>query len=373
MKTSLSEKLKNISDKFDTNIFIYPAIPEKKLKNALKSYTFGQVQPEEIVILVDDTVFGSAKDGLIITEKCVCGHTSFDKPFFINFSEIETLAHNKGKLIVNGQQVCDLAVPGKAVCGALFSVLEAHLAEMKEADVPEKPVCELTLDDFVEMLEPAGVEEFAKAHPELHANLQGNYFANLCDYRRVCEGQLETFPESILKENGQEAFRDLLLYLPMLYLKAACLKGKWPIAEGIAKEWIMFKLILFTYSYFAKFALVNYEEEDKDKIFDIIFEVQEELLEPFCVKLENTPPCENFDPESVKKYMDAVATILTGEYFRRNFGHDACCNYICDYSLRDEFGEYNIFDPGMDKKLLGSYVDAIEQGTRILCSLILKK
>lgn len=58
-------KIKN-SDK--DRIFVYPNIPQDKAKNALKSHDFRSAMNKNVLLLIDDTFFGSAEDGLIITE-----------------------------------------------------------------------------------------------------------------------------------------------------------------------------------------------------------------------------------------------------------------------------------------------------------------
>ena len=49
-------------------VFIDPDIPTKKLVNARSKYI---TRDEPIIVLVDDTLFGSAKDGLAISENYV--------------------------------------------------------------------------------------------------------------------------------------------------------------------------------------------------------------------------------------------------------------------------------------------------------------
>ena len=45
-----------------------PHIPEKKLRNAMAAYgTHGGIRPEEVLVLCDCTLFGSAKEGFLLT------------------------------------------------------------------------------------------------------------------------------------------------------------------------------------------------------------------------------------------------------------------------------------------------------------------
>ena len=50
-------------------IYCYPKIPREKVENALTSYAAGSgIQPEAVLILCDDTFFGRADKGFLITE-----------------------------------------------------------------------------------------------------------------------------------------------------------------------------------------------------------------------------------------------------------------------------------------------------------------
>lgn len=52
-----------------------PGIPPKKLKNAIKTYG-GEISQETVLALGDGTVFGSAKEGILITESTLVSGTS---------------------------------------------------------------------------------------------------------------------------------------------------------------------------------------------------------------------------------------------------------------------------------------------------------
>jgi hypothetical protein len=65
-------EVKELIDKYLTDtsyncLYIKPDIPEKKLKNAVNSYGQG-ITFNEVILLIDDTVFGGAKEGLLLTE-----------------------------------------------------------------------------------------------------------------------------------------------------------------------------------------------------------------------------------------------------------------------------------------------------------------
>ena len=63
----------------DSHIFFQPDIPQKKLRNALISYAEG-VQEQDVLVLVDNTVFGSAKDGALLTPTFFYVHNQMQQP-----------------------------------------------------------------------------------------------------------------------------------------------------------------------------------------------------------------------------------------------------------------------------------------------------
>lgn len=65
-------------------IYIYPDIPRSKTANAISSYCHG-LNHDDILILVDDTVFGSAKNGLVITRDKIFSKEQMEKPRAYSF------------------------------------------------------------------------------------------------------------------------------------------------------------------------------------------------------------------------------------------------------------------------------------------------
>ena len=47
-----------------SRIYVAPNIPLKQLHNALESYGHG-LKPSDVLVLLDDTIFSSGKDGLL--------------------------------------------------------------------------------------------------------------------------------------------------------------------------------------------------------------------------------------------------------------------------------------------------------------------
>lgn len=67
-------------------LFKYPDVPDKKLRNA-KGYA-NLIADEIIIALIDDTLFGSANDGCLITNCGIHWHNTSEKPGYRMYSEL---------------------------------------------------------------------------------------------------------------------------------------------------------------------------------------------------------------------------------------------------------------------------------------------
>jgi ribosomal protein L40E len=76
-------------------IFIAPDIPIKKLNAARSQFVF---RDDEVIVLYDDTVFGSGKDGLAITEEYIYAKQLWEPPKSIKISSIRSLSSQSKSL-----------------------------------------------------------------------------------------------------------------------------------------------------------------------------------------------------------------------------------------------------------------------------------
>ncbi|MBO4631952.1 MAG: hypothetical protein J5858_08525 [Lentisphaeria bacterium] len=98
----------------DRHVFVAPNIPYDKLTNAISAYA-PLVNPDDVLVLFDDTAFGGARDGMLITHDCVCSHEIFMDPvqrFFFKSSEIR---YGGKKIYIDGEQVCSLSLASESV------------------------------------------------------------------------------------------------------------------------------------------------------------------------------------------------------------------------------------------------------------------
>lgn len=91
MNAQFAEKVRSYSSKFPETRFLFsPTIPQKKVRNAIKSYA-PDASESEVLLLLDTTVFGSAKNGLFLTGDALYAHPFLGKATKVYFKDIETI------------------------------------------------------------------------------------------------------------------------------------------------------------------------------------------------------------------------------------------------------------------------------------------
>ncbi len=76
------------------NIFVLPNIPVDKLRNVLSSYAKQGASAigcgdEHALVLYDNTVFGSAKDGMLITDRAIYAHDMAEEFCFVALEDVK--------------------------------------------------------------------------------------------------------------------------------------------------------------------------------------------------------------------------------------------------------------------------------------------
>ncbi|MEE1868471.1 hypothetical protein [Pseudomonas auratipiscis] len=87
----LRENLGSISSK---NVSVAPGIDEKKLNNALKAFAYNGL-PGNVVALFDNTLFGTAKDGLLFTGEQVIYRSGFADPIHFPYEGIRSAKYTQ--------------------------------------------------------------------------------------------------------------------------------------------------------------------------------------------------------------------------------------------------------------------------------------
>ena len=127
--------------KGDKNFFIGEDIPEKKLRGAASSYAENF---DECIILYDDTVFGSAKEGFLLTKTHFsCKTNNLDK-FQIRLGDIKKIEYKKALLsaniYINDIKVAECIQAKKESISDFCSLLQLTIEDFKNtAHTPQNP------------------------------------------------------------------------------------------------------------------------------------------------------------------------------------------------------------------------------------------
>lgn len=108
------------------NIYFFPVIPNKKLQGAM-SYLPHGVNPNDVLMLIDDTVFGSAKAGMCLTAKGLFYKASFEDEQAYLFEHIQQVEADIGiltsSILINGQDELSFSQLDKGTIRALAAFL----------------------------------------------------------------------------------------------------------------------------------------------------------------------------------------------------------------------------------------------------------
>lgn len=88
VNTFLKENLSSVSK----NVFVAPGIPEKKLNNVAKAFNVVD-NLNTVLAIYDNTVFGSAKDGIVFTGEKLVIKEAFESPYDLFYSNIEAVEY----------------------------------------------------------------------------------------------------------------------------------------------------------------------------------------------------------------------------------------------------------------------------------------
>ena len=80
--------------KKDKDVYISPSIPERKLKNVIKSFECEDFY-KNIVAIYDNTVFGAADEGLVFTGERMIYKAAFEKPMTIYYKDLKDVKYVK--------------------------------------------------------------------------------------------------------------------------------------------------------------------------------------------------------------------------------------------------------------------------------------
>lgn len=112
---------------FHDNVYARPKIPRKKLEGAISSYALS-VSPRDVLVLLDDTLFGGAKEGLLVTGDEIYCKQKFDAPRRMLLRDIRLVHSGSGsRIMINGSEFFKCAVIDQVAINLFASRLATAL------------------------------------------------------------------------------------------------------------------------------------------------------------------------------------------------------------------------------------------------------
>lgn len=111
-------------------VYVRPHIPQKKLSAALESYG-ANMGADEVLVLIDDTLFGGAKEGVLMGERKLAIKMLLDTPRLFFWRHMDSLVVEKSDLFVNSRKVGTFTQVGEKELGEFFSVINEALSDAR--------------------------------------------------------------------------------------------------------------------------------------------------------------------------------------------------------------------------------------------------
>lgn len=109
-------------------VFVVPNIPRKKLQGALDSYG-ERLRPQDVVVLIDDTVFGGAREGVLITETQIRCKAKFEQAEIRLLGCLTEINAQGSHIRIHGEPFITLSVPNADDLRRLFRAVSHYLQE----------------------------------------------------------------------------------------------------------------------------------------------------------------------------------------------------------------------------------------------------
>lgn len=109
-------------------VFVAPHIPRKKLLGALGGYGEG-LRAQDVVVLIDDTVFGGAREGVLITEAQIRGKAKFEAVDTRLLGCLTQITAHGAHVRIHGEPFITLSIPSPDDLRLLFKAVSEHLKQ----------------------------------------------------------------------------------------------------------------------------------------------------------------------------------------------------------------------------------------------------
>lgn len=126
----------DICSKYTLNVeqtFCKPNVPNKKAANAIEKYAKG-IDINDIIVLVDDTAFGSARDGFVLSVQGLYGHEIFSDACIISLDKIDNIYSIGKDIYVNNEKFISLSLMNKVTIASLCKMLMEIVIYLKSGE-----------------------------------------------------------------------------------------------------------------------------------------------------------------------------------------------------------------------------------------------
>lgn len=117
-------------------IYMFPNMPMDKLNNALSSYAAG-VNPQSVLALIDDTITGNAKNGMLITTDAIYAKSMLEDAKIVRLQDIATIRCDRGmlgaKVFINECQIIDFTQPDNKAVENIINQIAMFIAQRNQA------------------------------------------------------------------------------------------------------------------------------------------------------------------------------------------------------------------------------------------------
>lgn len=125
-----------------SRVHFAPNISAKKISNAL--HTFHQHgKSSDTVVLIDDTLMGSGKDGCLVLSDSIVFRESFSDPIEFRFSEIKKISVQGKSVYIDGEKAFKFTMPEEHDLKFTFDTLSVWLKEYLNENVFSKEKVEI--------------------------------------------------------------------------------------------------------------------------------------------------------------------------------------------------------------------------------------
>lgn len=116
---------------FQDKAYARPNIPRAKFEGAKAGYAPG-VAYEDVLLLLDDTLFGGAREGMLVTKEALYARQKFEDARYIRLDDVRSVdAGSSNRLMVNGAKFFEGAFVDQEAINLLASRLKSALKECR--------------------------------------------------------------------------------------------------------------------------------------------------------------------------------------------------------------------------------------------------